>query len=312
MQAIGLGPGWSHEYSWLLWADAHKVVSPHGNVYDDYCGAPVGVSEYWEGNRGETWRLADGGKVHFNGGQVDYIEDPYGLTTTIEYQNGQRWRVTEPGGRCLIFTYNATDPSDGTRLLTKVEAYDYYNGHRIDWISYAYRQYNPVDPLPQGRQPKMMLRSVTYSDGTSATYDYTYDNVPENGTSHKMYPLLQRCDDVRYTGPTRTIVYDYQGGGPHGVITAEKYPGIAVSSIQQAPGDQDSFIETRGDGPTRKFTYTHFTRCHGDECGCSDYDSNIPPQQMLMEYTDFQGHTAWLDYDKGNNNDLRPLLNCRF
>ena len=101
----------------------------------------------------------------------------------------------------------------------------------------------------------------------------------------------------------RTIVYDYQNGGPHGAIIAEKYPGVAVSSIQQDPDNQDSFIETRGDGPTRKFTYTQFTRCYGNECGCSDYDSNDPPQQMLKEYTDFQGHTTRLDYDTGANGE---------
>ena len=235
-------------------------------------------------------------RVHFNGGQVDYIEDPYGLITTIEYQNGRRWRVTEPGGRCLIFTYGTADP-DGTSLLTKVEAYDYYNGHRIDWVSYSYTS----TPSGGSNPNKMMLTGVTYSDGTSASYAYTADNVtPAN---QKFYPLLQRGDDVRYGGPMRTIWYDYQNAGPHGAITAEKYPGVAVSSILPAPGDQDSFIETRGDGPTRKFTYTHFTRCYGNECGCNDYDNNIPPQQMLTEYTDFQGHTTWLDYDRGNNNE---------
>jgi len=156
--AIGLGPGWAHEYSWLLYTAGEKVVSPHGNVYDFHCGPPVGVSESWDDGlqgphpNGGTWRLADGGKVHFlNGSQVDYIEDPYGLRTTIEYQNGRRWRVTEPGGRCLIFTYGPAQDADGTLMLTKAEAYDYYGGHRIDSVSYSYREYNPVDPLPQGR-----------------------------------------------------------------------------------------------------------------------------------------------------------------
>ena len=123
--------------------------------------------------------------------------------------------------------------------------------------------------------------------------------------NQKFYPLLQRCDDVRYNGPMRTIFYDYQNGGPHGAITAEKYPGGRAPFLQfsKTRVDQDSFTETRGDGPTRKFTYTHFTRCYGNECGCSDYDSNIPPQQMLTEYTDFQGHTTKLDYDTGANNE---------
>jgi RHS repeat-associated protein len=290
--AIGLGPGWAHEYSWLVWSAGHKVVSPHGNVYDDYCGPPVGVSEYWEGTRGETWRLADGGKVHFNGGQVDYIEDPYGLRTTIEYVNGRRWRVTEPGGRCLIFTYNTADP-DGTSLLTKVEAYDYYNGHRIDLVSYTYTS----KPSGGSGPNKMMLTGVSYSDGTSATYDYTTDNVPENGTSHKMYPLLQRCDDVRYNGPMRIIVYDYQNGFPHGFIWREKYPNIGpVSTI--SPGGPDTFIETRGDGPGRSFTYSHINHCQGEECPCGDHGTNGPDrQQMLLSYTDFEAHTTWLGYD---------------
>ena len=144
LNAIGLSPGWASEYSWLLYTAGERVVSPHGNVYDFHCGPPVGVSEAWDDGiqgphpSGGAWRLADGGKVHFNGGQVDYIEDPYGLRTTIEYVNGRRWRVTEPGGRCLVFTYGPAQDPDGTLLLTKVEAYDYYNGHRIDWVSYSY------------------------------------------------------------------------------------------------------------------------------------------------------------------------------
>src|SRR5262249_53535801 len=78
--AIGLSPGWAHEYSWLLWGDGTKVVSPHGSVSDFYCGGPVGVSEGWDdgvqgrhpGGNG-TWRLADGGKVVFSGGRVTDI-----------------------------------------------------------------------------------------------------------------------------------------------------------------------------------------------------------------------------------------------
>jgi hypothetical protein len=294
-----------------LYTAGEKVVSPHGNVHDFHCGPPVGVSEGWDDGiqgphpSGGTWRLADGGKVHFfNGSQVDYIEDPYGLRTTIEYQDGRRWRATEPGGRCLVFTYGPVQDRDGTLMLTKVEAYDYYNGNRIESVNYSYQEYNPVDPLPQGRQPKMMLRTVTYSDSTSATYDYTYDNVREDPLhgSFKMYPLLQRCDDMRYGGPMRTIFYDYQNGGPHGAITAEKYAanGATVSSID--PGVPtgggtfpETFTETRGDGPSRTFSYSPFH--HYTENICDDYQNNNPPQQMLKNYTDFQGQRTWIHYN---------------
>jgi RHS repeat-associated protein len=278
------------------------------------------VSEGWDdGNQGRhlggagTWRLADGGKVHFASGRVDYIEDPYGLRTTIQYDgNGLRTQVTEPGGRYLKFIYdpNVTDP-DGSRLLTRVEAHGLGNATVTDWVNY---KYTLVSAGVAGRN-KMMLTRVDYSDSnnnpdhlndnTHAHYTYRQDNVTETQATHKMYPVLERCDDVRYNGPMRTIRYEYQNGGPHGAIINEKCPNVgAVSAI--APGVStggagtiDTFIETRGDGPTRSFTYTHIHYCQGNECGpCDNYSTNGPDQQqMLLNYTDFQGHTTYLHYD---------------
>ena len=57
----------------------------------------------------------------------------------------------------------------------------------------------------------------------------------------------------------------------------------------------ETFTETRGDGPSRSFTYTPFR--HYTETVCDDYENNIPPQQMLQNYTDFQDHTTHLGYD---------------
>lgn len=111
----------------------------------------------------------------------------------------------------------------------------------------------------------MMLTGVSYSDGISASYQYCDDNVHEGGGTNKMYPLLQRCDDVRYNGPMRTIWYEYQSAGPHGAIVNEKYPGVGVVSAI-APGlaviTGGTFTEARGDGPTRSFTYSQV----GSQC----------------------------------------------
>ena len=113
-----------------------------------------------------------------------------------------------------------------------------------------------------------------------------------------MYPLLQRADDLRYSGPMRTITYEYENGGPHGAIVNEKYPGYLVSAISPAAGTADTFTETRGDNATRSFTYTHMYHCHGTECGvCSDVEANDPPHQMLTSYTDFQGRSTVIGYD---------------
>lgn len=299
-----LGTGWEHEYSWFQ-GSGGKLISPQGNVYDPFCGQPVGVSETWEGN---DWRLADGGRVHFDGttGRAAYIEDPYGLRTTIEYSDHQVWRVTEPGGRCLVYSYGPDIDPNGTILLHTVEAYDYYNGHRIDWVTYSYTL---VSAGVRGRN-RMMLTGVAYSDGTSATYLYRNDNVHESPYSppytFKMNPLLQRADDVRYSGAMRTIWYDYQNG-PHGAIARESYPGVGpVSAIAPAVNfvsSPETFTETRGDGASRTFTYTRLSHCHGEDCGpCEDYWNNDAwpdqaPQQMLTNYTDFQEHTTTLGYD---------------
>jgi RHS repeat-associated protein len=327
--AIGLSPGWSHEYAWLLWAAGHKVVSPHGNVSDDYCGQPVGISEWWDPAPsptpppgGRVWRLADGGRITFDANnRVTDIYDPYGQRTRIAYytsgsQIGQRAKVTEPGGRCLWFIYGTQNQGngwgDGTWLVTRVEAYDsdgspgspaHPNGQLIDWVNYTYQAYDPLDPQHPGERRQKMLTGVAYSDGTSASYEYRTDNVTENQTTHKMYPLLQKAVDVRYDGPMRTVWYDYQNHYPHGFIWDEKSPGTGAVSTISANGP-DTFTETRGDGPTRTFTYTHMNHCTGNpECTiCDDYENNEAwpyraPQQMLKSYTDFKGNTTQIDYD---------------
>ena len=338
LSAIGLSPGWAHEYSWLLWGAGTKVISPHGNVYDFFCSGspPIGVSEWWEGAHSGgngTWRLADGGRVRFDNYQVKYIDDPYGQRTRIAYindvhdpKNGQRVKVTEPGGRCLWFIYGdqnhgfdqGIEWGDWTWLLTRVEAYDADGspgtpapptGNLIGWVNYSYETRDPINPVIRNRKQKMLIRvdypdsSADLTDSTHAHYEYRQDNVPENQTIQKRYPLIQRCDDVRYNGPMRTIRYEYQNNTPHGAIINEKYPGVgAVSAMSPpptfGPPTVDAFTETRGDGPTRSFYYTHLRRCQGTECApCDDYENNVPPQQMLDHYSDFQNKLTQLHYD---------------
>jgi YD repeat-containing protein len=309
--AIGLGPGWSHEYSWLLWSGGNKVVSPQGSASDFTCGqsgqsgGPIGVSEGWvPGAQYPTWRLADGGQVVFDTlSRPKSIIDPYGLTTTITYDDpvaGQR-KVTEPGGRYLLFIYDpsVTDP-DGTRLLTRVEAHGSGDGTVTDSVNYHYGLRSPGG----SGQQKMMLLQVDYSDSTHAYYDYDQDNVYENPpTSFKMYPVLVTCTDVRYNGPMRQINYEYIPGGQHGAIIDEKSPGIGpISTIASGLVGTNQlpyiFTETRADGPTRTFTYSQFFHCQAPDCGvCDDTQNNTPRQQLLQQYTDFNGRTTYLGYD---------------
>lgn len=311
--AIGLSPGWFHEYSWLLWSAGVKVVSSSGNVSDFYCGRAVGASEGWDdGTQGQhanggIWRLADGGRVHFNTyDSFDYIEDPYGLRTTIARDGQKRvWKVTEPGGRYLQFTYGTTsaytDPAYGTKLLQKVEAYD-GQGHLIERVTYTYTNVDSGGVIPTTGEHviRKMLTGVAYDDNTAASYSYRTDNVPDTPTyppyTFKFDPLLKTCNDKRYSGPMRQISYEYQPLGPHGAIKKEYKPnGPLVSKIEpdlplHPTGGwlTTEFTETRGDGPTRTFTYTPFkiyTQNPQEPDPCLDVQSNPsegrPPSRCL-------------------------------
>ncbi len=326
------GPGWTHEYAWYWDTSKNSVEYPNGNTWDIGCfgdeGAPLGVTDWWEtGNptccpfRGD-FRLGDGGKVHFDTANgfthATAITDPYGQITTLAYDTaGYLTRVTEPGGRYLQFNYSLVN---GLTMLTGVDAYDGVAGHaRTDWVVY---HYTSISPGGQYGPNANCLTSVDYSDPQQhATYTYTTDNAPEHPLqpcpcSIKAFPLISGCNDVRYHGPMRRIAYGYQDQGPHGAILNEKYwdgvpghegTGPTVSSISPNltspltvdPNFITSFTETRGDVPTRTFSYSslHLHRV-SDDGGCPTWTHIDPaPQQFLQSYTDFKGQTTYLYYN---------------
>jgi hypothetical protein len=320
------GPGWSHEY---LWGSGDgKVEYPNGNVWDSSCAwvsglsGPLGVSDWTTTRNGNpAFRLADGGTIVFgpivvNGTTYHTVAteiiDPYGQTTTITYYPNSvlmKW-VTEAGGRYLQFTYNGW-------LVTRVDAYD-GQGHLTDYVVY---HYSSVSPGGTG-SPVQCLTSVDYSDGTHASYTYRTDNVPEHQgpqcpCSTRTLPLVSGCDDARYHGSMRRIVYEYQDQGPHGAILKERYwDGVAghegsgemvsridppaPSPLATDPNFDTMYTEYRGDGPTRRFTYTelHLSRPRNNESEvCPTIIRGPAPQQFLTDYTDFQGNTTHLAYD---------------
>src|SRR5437016_11959350 len=57
------------------------------------------------------------------------------------------------------------------------------------------------------------------------------------------------------------------------------------------------FTETRGDGPTRTFSYTWLHVHRDPEGGPCPTLAGPAPSQFLQSYTDFQGHTTQLGYD---------------
>ena len=167
------------------------------------------------------------------------------------------------------------------------------NGNLTDWVNYTYRIYDPITPPITSRKRKMLVRvdyphsSADVTDATHAHYDYRTDNVHEDLTTQKRYPLLQRCDDVRYNGPMRTIRYEYQNHYPAWLhLERRNLPAVArfrqSALLAQTPLPRRAAMAQTGQGPTRTFTYTHMLRCTRQSrvhnlLGLRD--SN-PPQQM--------------------------------
>jgi RHS repeat-associated protein len=292
-----LGPGWRHEYMWSSLTTG--LFYPNGNQWGSACFDPVGVSDRWET---AGFRLADGGTVVFGGpgGAASAIIDPFGQTTTLTYNASNLLdRVTDPGGRYLQFLYSADH-----LLLTRVEAHMWANTSASAWVNYTYTS---VSPGNGGASVKCLTR-VDYSDGTAATYTYREDNKTWDTTGLKIWPLLETCDDVRYEGAMRQIKYEYYTGDQsiaHGEIYREKCytTGAAVATIAPeltaAAPNANVFTETRGDGPTRTFTYTAKPGVLQDpQEGCPTFLGNPDNgQQFLVSFTDFQNHTTYIGYD---------------
>jgi RHS repeat-associated protein len=234
------------------------------------------------------------------------IVDPYGQRTKITYQvymyneEGPRQyenrlhridKIIEPGSRYLKVTWKDPANPKSRRTLSKVEAFDQYHadgsaGTLIEKVIYTNDSWSNGYNNPDGTPVQYdRLRSVSYDDGTSAQYEYSYQGT---GTAFGPHPVLLTASDVRYGGPMRQIEYQYDNAGK---ITKEKKPGggETVSSITMGGQATTDATETRGDGATRSFTYG----ARGQNNVCRDVTGK------LLTYTDFLGNTTTLDYTDG-------------
>lgn len=287
-----LGIGWRHSYLWSEdYLGADIVRFPDGREVD--FNEATGISERLPqvgqlvlGDGGQvifdpvTYNLSDGQHVKY---RVARIIDPYGLTTTISYDNiatddngnaiYRISRITEPGGRYLLINYSATYRTQ----ISGVQAFTAQNA-LTQSVSYAYTYMSELGGY------YATLTAVSYSDGTTAQYTYQEDPSGKNGSPK--IPLLKTCDDVRYYGAMHQIEYQFVAGDRiRGKIKSEKKPGSgeAVSTLTFPPNRVQTRLETRGDGPQRLFTYSYGGR--------------------LASYTDFKNNSSiatHLTYD-GNN-----------
>lgn len=267
------------------------------------------------GGTADLW-LEDGSIVHFrwyveqapnDAYWIDYFTptswvDPHGQVTTVTYEQYdyepghiRLKQVTDPAGRTLTYTY---DPN-GPNILTQITA------STGQWARYTWPNYDPNSPN--------RLTRVDYSDGTSAIYTYKFTPVqtdpcegcsPDPGFSTSSWSTLATAQDTRAAGTMPAIMYDYaqntkystQAGAHNytGVVAAERhYPDRALVS----GFDRPSHTETRGDGPSRQFTFKelndklNLVTQKSDFKGVNElfgYDAN----NYLQTYTDRRNHVT--------------------
>lgn len=287
---FGQGGYWTHSYQWSIDL-SYNVSYPDGRVVSFldqievqpgiYQGPP-GVPDRLQvvtppvGNSlGEyDLLLADGGRVclrHSSPGpyfvvRTAKIVDPYGLETNFQYgADGGLFRIVEPAGRYLEINRVTLPWAPGFKVISSVQAFD-GRGNMTQSVTYNYTQAQvPGNYFTQ-------LSSVDYSDGTHASYTYQNDR------------LLSTCNDVRYPGAMSKIRYEYIPHGTQdvafGQLKAERNLTTNQIVSQIAYNGDVSRTETRGDGPSRTFTYNSDGR--------------------LVSYTDFKGQPSYISYD-GNS-----------
>ncbi len=310
-----MGRGWRHSYSTAVgsWHDS-AYPNPHtgeGFVFPDgrilphagTCTAePPPLEEKWD-ETNKIWTLPDGGKLHFGHGfsmsggvgvAIDSITDPYGQVTTICHDTtcdphtgatqNRLWKVREPGGKYLEFTYNSSG------LIQKVEAKDANGVSMGIWAQYQY----------QTDHDNQYLNRVDYSDGTYATYTWDFNWDPDGNAG------LIVAEDPRLAGPMRHI--EYHKDGDNDVDYWGEYKqwtngsnNTLVTKVKKTGEGQRT--EVRGDGATRVFNYSvGYHPCSPGE--------NMPRvlvaddlHGFLNSFTDFNAKTTQITYYAGGNSD---------
>jgi RHS repeat-associated protein len=184
------------------------------------------------------------------------IIDPHGLVTTITATDDGGMKISEPTisgepRRWLKLFYARSTIGKNELVLDRVTASD---GRTVE---YQYWEYTTSTGVKYSA-----LTNVFYNIGPEwATYSYQDDNLDPSGR-----PLLRTCSDPMFAGPMWRIGYTFVRSGDTvvaGQLQSENYIspwgaiGVAVSTLHIDDANAPNIrTETRGDGPTRTFTYS--------------------------------------------------------
>jgi RHS repeat-associated protein len=279
---FGPAGNWNHSFGWSIDAASYAVNYPDGRRISfsntgtgdvDFRG-PAGVRDRFEilaaGGTECYVRLPDGGRVQFHATitttksgttytttyvyALAAIIDPYGQTTTITHPADGSLSATEPAGRTIkVFYKTISSTAQGAVGDVVVDHVTGSDGRTV--------QYNYTAFVTTNATRYTTLTSVVYFGDSTLTATYTYQ--PGN-TDVNARPLISSCVDPIYDGPMWKIGYKFATTGTgvvYGQILSENYfdgttVGAAVSTLTVTSSTVRT--ETRGDGPTRTFTYVGY------------------------------------------------------
>ncbi|MDQ1292543.1 MAG: hypothetical protein QG608_423 [Actinomycetota bacterium] len=279
-----LGYGWTDSYDWHLTVDTTTGQPASGKVtirqangaetvfYPDRAGGyltgSTTLATLTRGGDGAwTYVVRRGLAYTFNSsGQLTAIRDRNGYTTTLAYSSGRMSTVTDPSGRALTFTYDASD--------------------RIKTVT---------DPLP---------RTVTYSYDASGNLAGVVD--AGSGTSGFGYDSAHRLTSMTDPrGNTVTTVYSPTTGQVTSQ-TDRRGKTIAFAYTTNASTGTNTTTVTHPAGNTDTYTFlnallTREVQGAGTPAATSRTYTYDPVTAGRTSVTDGLGHTTRATYDAGGN-----------
>lgn len=218
-----------------------------------------------------------------------YVDDPYGLRTTLAYDaQGKLIQVTEPGGRYLQITYGVLQVNVQGSVGNQLVVVDHVTASNGQSVFYGYMIFG----AGQGQAGYAALQTVSYrAEGWYGYYSYQDSN---NGSGGR--PQLLGADDPHYPGPIVKLQRGLaqQASVPAGLIQAEisDLSTTTVSTFNPAVSATDH-TEQRGDmteedpsltptAPVRYFGYAY-----------GDY--------QISNTDDYQGKRTFLGYNQYTN-----------
>jgi len=247
------------------------------------------INNQWDG---ETWTWS-----HYYSYRAQAIIDPYGQRTSLNYNtNGSLNTIQEPGGRWIQLVYMTTPWITSHGRDTVIQRIQTSDGRQVSY-NYSNGSFDP------GFDTYTKLDNVVYPtdpgiSAPTASYTYQAPNVPDYSGGYNGYPLLSTASNPMYAGPMKNISYTYatsnnlDGSAPVVGQILRENSGATGQAVSTLAVNGNSRTETRGDGPSRTFTYSGgFLQSHTDFYGMPEtlhYDGN----GYLDQVTDRNQHTT--------------------